>query len=174
MALKTRRKASGRSQATVKAAMAPVLPPPMARSLGSVESLICASLGSGVPLYCRHHFLDQETGQPVTAAVEFKTAIEARIIRWAGRSHDSRRNTDGDGDRHRMLGDEVVEDGCGVEAETIQTDINTRRLIPLVFCRHIHRDGPRGTGKIFDSVSSNLKVVPAATPAIGFASVGSG
>ena len=32
----------------------------------------------------------KETGQKVTAAVEFKTTIEARIIRWAGRSHDPR------------------------------------------------------------------------------------
>src|ERR1700691_2448742 len=38
-----------------------------------------ASVRSGLPLDCRHDFLDQETAQPVTAAIELETAIEARI-----------------------------------------------------------------------------------------------
>ena len=40
MALKTRRNESGRSQAAVKAQIAPLLAPAMARSFGSFESRI--------------------------------------------------------------------------------------------------------------------------------------
>ena len=63
----------------------------MARSLGLVESMIGVSVRSGVSLHFRQYFLQQETGKPVIEAVEFETAIKARIIRRAGRSDRSRK-----------------------------------------------------------------------------------
>lgn len=100
-------------------------------------------------LHFRQYFLQQETGKPVIQAVKFETAIKARVIWRTGRSNRAGRNTDADGDRHRMLGDEVVEHGSSAEAQAVQTHIDTSRFVPLVSSGHINRDGPRRTGEDF-------------------------
>ena len=71
MRLSTRRNASGRSQAAVKAQMPPELMPQMARSFGSVDSLYClADLGQDL--------LEQEAGVAVAERVVLEAAVVAR------------------------------------------------------------------------------------------------
>ena len=69
MALKTRRNESGRSQAAVKAQIAPLLAPPMARSFGSFESRIGRPSAVGLRLDLRQQLLDQEAGVVVAEPV---------------------------------------------------------------------------------------------------------
>ena len=77
IALKTRRKASGRSQAAVNAQIAPLLAPPMARSLPSLRKLDRPAVGGRLLLDFGQQFLEQEPGVIVAQAVVFVAAVEA-------------------------------------------------------------------------------------------------
>ncbi len=69
-----------------------------------------------------------------------------------------------DGDRHRMLGNEVVEHDGRIEAQAIQTHIDARWFVATVVGGHINRDGPRTCrGRFWNRSSSKVKVFPAAT-----------
>jgi hypothetical protein len=100
-------------------------------------------------LHLRQHFLQQKSGEPVIEAIELEAPIEPRVVRRTGRGNISGRNANADRDRHRMLGNQVVENGSGVKAETIQTNVDASRFVPLVCGRDVNRDGPRGAGKDF-------------------------
>ena len=104
MALNTRRKASGRSQAAVNAQIAPLLEPPMravvavlARggSAGRRRSVFVLDLGQ--------QLLEQEPGVVVAQAVVLVAAVEAVEGLVGGRLHAAVHDEHADRDRHLLL-----------------------------------------------------------------------
>ena len=77
IALKTRRKASGRSQAAVNAAIAPLLEPAMQRSLPSLREPDRPAVGGRLLLDLGQQLVEQEPGVVVAQAVVLVAAIEA-------------------------------------------------------------------------------------------------
>ena len=137
MALKTRRKASGRSQAAVNAQIAPLLDAADARSLPSFDSRIGRPSLGRLLLDLGQQFVEQEPGVVVAEAVVLVAAVEA-VERLVGRRlHAAVHDEHADRDRHLLLGDQLVEDGRGVELDAVLVDVHAGRLRRVVLLGHV-------------------------------------
>ena len=144
--LKTRRNASGRSQAAVKAQIAPLLAPPMARSLPSRDSLIGRPSDGAQLLDLRQQLLEQEPDVTVAQAVVFEAAIEPIDRPGLDRLHPAVHHEDADGDGHLLAGDQLVEDRRRVVLDAVLVHVQAGRLRRIVLPRDVdpviaHRAG---------------------------------
>ena len=147
IALKTRRKASGRSQAAVNAQIAPLLAPPMQRSLPSFDSRIGRPSARRLLLHFGQQLLEQEAGVVVAQAVVFVAAVEAVERLVGGRLDPAVHDEDADGDRHFLLVDQLVEDRRRVVLNAVLIDVDAGRLGRVVLLRHVDPVVADGAGE---------------------------
>ncbi len=160
IALKTRRKASGRSQAAVNAAMAPLLEPAMARSLPSLREPDRPAVRRGLRLHLGEELVQQEPGVVVAEAVVLVAAVEAIERLVGGRLHAPVHDEHADDDRHLPLVDELVEDGGRVELDAVLVDVHAGRLGRVVLLRHVDPVVAHRAGEDLAPVEGVLRDLP--------------
>lgn len=100
-----------------------------------------APIGCAMLLDFWNNFLEQETSQPIAEAVEFKASVEAGVLQRIGGIDGSRREANTNRDRHRVLGNQVIENRGCIETETVKTDVQAGWLLPFVSSRYVDSDG---------------------------------
>ena len=157
MALKTRRKASGRSQAAVKAAIAPLLEPAMQRSLPSCESRI--GRPSEVVFFSTSgkQLVEQEAGVVVAQAVVLVAAVEAVERLSRGGLHPPGMTNTPMTTGISLFVDQLVEDGRRVELDAVLVDVHAGRLGRVVLLGHVDPVVAHGAGEDLALVEGVLR-----------------
>ena len=112
----------------MNAQMAPLLEPPIARSLPFFDSRMGRPSAVFFGFYLRQQFFQQEAGVIVAQAIVFIAAVKAvkRVLVQGGDS--ARRDENANGHRHFTTSDQLIKNRRRIKLDVVLIDINARRL----------------------------------------------